>query len=272
MEAAFFLPCHALKTHPVVHEITHKFCRRPDFTADDVVISGTAPGTKTVTVTPVPAWPLGGDIGIGGVAAGSYTGAALVTPGGGPAGSITAGDSLNGILPTLPGSVAAYELTVSGITGPGTVIVSIPNGAVHDAAGNASTTIPSSKNQAVVLPSLGAVSSLDLLRQNPAGGDLWDSFQTSTAGAAHVEAIRAGASGNVRLTRSDAALRPVGRSASGDKNGPRVATTAPAGIGSDVRLSGTATDVTLHVTNTADNALEPAVVDALFAGVAPWMT
>jgi len=26
MEAAFFLPCHALKTHPVVLEITHKFC------------------------------------------------------------------------------------------------------------------------------------------------------------------------------------------------------------------------------------------------------
>jgi len=34
MEAAFFLPCHALKTHPVVHEITHKFCRRPHFSAN----------------------------------------------------------------------------------------------------------------------------------------------------------------------------------------------------------------------------------------------
>jgi len=41
MEAAFFLPCHALKTHPVVHEITHKFCRRPHFSASELDLADT---------------------------------------------------------------------------------------------------------------------------------------------------------------------------------------------------------------------------------------
>ena len=96
-------------------------------------------------------------------------------------GTAPGGKSVNPVPVGTDGTT--YDLQVTGMTGTGTVMVSIGPGIVRDAAGNKNVASTSTDNSVLYVQSEGTIGFLEKPNQHPSAASLWYAFANARPGS-----------------------------------------------------------------------------------------